>query len=70
MKDYTVLYYGTLGMVILSGAIILFVLWAASIINKIKSENAARDSIYLQRFNKIEESIGEKFYKLIEAFIT
>ncbi len=66
MKDLTMLYIGTFGMVTMSTAIVLFVLWASSALKKQRQQLEVRDKHYLARIEVVENLVKNEFKIIIE----
>ncbi len=66
MKDLTMLYIGTFGMVTMSTAIVLFVVWASSALKKQRQQLEVRDKHYLARIEVVENLVKNEFKIIIE----
>jgi len=66
MKDYSFLYFGTLGMTAMALAIVFFVLWASSALKKQKQQLEQRDRHYLARIEVIENLVKNEFKIITE----
>jgi hypothetical protein len=69
VKDFDLLYFGTAAMLILCIILILFVVWATATISKQKIANKERDEMYIARFNIIENTMKDKFEKIIDLLL-
>ncbi len=64
--NYSLLYFGTLGMLIMVLAIIFFVLWASAALTKQRKFLEQRDKHYLQRIETVENLVKTEFKIITE----
>lgn len=64
--DFTPLYFGTFGMLILALSIIFLVLWASNSIKKFKKFAQERDEHYMTRLDGLEAIMRTEFKSMLE----
>lgn len=67
MDDFTILYVGTAAMLLLAISLILFVIWASSVMRKHRKLAEQRDKNWTERIQSIEKLVKEEFQELLKA---
>jgi len=66
MKDFSILYIGTIGMLLMAVSIVFFVVWATGTLRRQRKYLEQRDKHYLKRIEVVENLVKTEFKTVIE----